>query len=201
MTPSLCESCRNVREVRTARSRLLLCEVSVTNENYPKYPQQPVVRCQGYEAKEVLIRPETSADHEAIRMVNRLAFGQDAETRLVDALREGCYVRLSLVAESDGQIVGHILFSDLPILAEAGTVASLSLAPMAVLPAYQRQGTGSALVRRGLEVCRDQAIESLLCWDTRTSTHDSGSQRSWPGRCPHPSAVQHGWRWSWCRGR
>ena len=64
MTPSLCESCQNMREVRTARSRFLLCELSVTNDNYPKYPPQPVVRCEGYEVKDVLIRPETTADHE-----------------------------------------------------------------------------------------------------------------------------------------
>ena len=52
MTPSLCESCQNMREVRTARSRFLLCHLSVTNDNYPKYPPQPVLRCEGYEAKE-----------------------------------------------------------------------------------------------------------------------------------------------------
>ncbi len=155
MTPSLCESCRNMREIRTARSRFLLCQLSVTNDNYPKYPPQPVVRCGGYEATSMLIRPETTAAHEAIRSVNRLAFGQDAQARLVDALHDGGYVLTSLVADKDGQIVGHILFSDLPIITEAGTVSALALAPMAVLPAFQRQGIGSALVHRGLEVCRD----------------------------------------------
>jgi putative acetyltransferase len=104
----------------------------------------------------VMIRPETTADHEAIRHVNRIAFGQDAEGRLVDALRDGGYVRASLVAEQAGQVVGHILFSDLPIITEAGTVPALALAPMAVLPEFQKQGIGSALVRRGLEVCKEQ---------------------------------------------
>jgi putative acetyltransferase len=104
----------------------------------------------------LLIRPETAADYDAIRHVNRLAFGQDAEARLVDALRDGSYVRASLVAEKDGQVVGHILFSDLPIVTEAGTVPALALAPMAVLPEFQNQGIGSALVRRGLEVCKEQ---------------------------------------------
>jgi putative acetyltransferase len=103
-----------------------------------------------------LIRPEAAADHEAIRHVNRLAFGQDDEARLVDALRDSGYVRLSLVAEQAGQIVGHILFSDLPIITETGTVPALSLAPMAVLPDFQRQGIGSTLVRCGLELCREQ---------------------------------------------
>jgi putative acetyltransferase len=75
---------------------------------------------------------------------------------LVDALRDGGYLRLSLVAERDEQVVGHILFSDLPILTDAGIVPALALAPMAVLPPFQKQGIGSALVRRGLELCREQ---------------------------------------------
>jgi putative acetyltransferase len=103
-----------------------------------------------------LIRPETSADHEAIGHVNRLAFGQDAEARLVDALRDGGYFRASLVADKDGQVVGHVLFSHLPIVTEAGTVPALALAPLAVLPEVQNQGIGSALVRRGMEVCKEQ---------------------------------------------
>ena len=104
----------------------------------------------------ILIRPETSTDHESIRHVNRLAFGQDDEARLVDALRVGGYVRVSLVAEQTGRVVGHILFSDLPIITGAGTVAALALAPMAVVPELQSQGIGSALVRRGLEACRKE---------------------------------------------
>ncbi len=51
MTQSLCETCRNMREVRTARSRFLLCELSFTNAAYPKYPPQPVVRCAGYQPR------------------------------------------------------------------------------------------------------------------------------------------------------
>ena len=99
------------------------------------------------------IRPEILADREAICEVNRLAFGQDAEARLVDALRDGGFVRLSLVAEIDGQIVAHILFSRLPIVTETGVVEALSLAPMAVLPAHQRQGIGSRLMQAGLHAC------------------------------------------------
>lgn len=51
MIVSLCETCKNMRQVTTTRSRFLLCELSVTNENYPKYPPQPVVRCDGYQPK------------------------------------------------------------------------------------------------------------------------------------------------------
>jgi hypothetical protein len=54
MTQSLCETCCWVREVATARSRFLLCELSKTNAAYPKYPPQPVVRCDGYTQKKVV---------------------------------------------------------------------------------------------------------------------------------------------------
>jgi putative acetyltransferase len=107
-------------------------------------------------AMKCTVRHEVAADHEAIRQVNQLAFGQDAEARLVDTLRDGGYFRLSLVAELAGQVVGHILFSDLPIVTAAGTVPGLALAPLAVLPEFQNRGIGSALVRKGLETCRDQ---------------------------------------------
>jgi putative acetyltransferase len=108
------------------------------------------------------IRPEALGDHDAIRQVNRLAFGQDDEARLVDELRTGSYLRVSLVAEQSGRVIGHILFSDLPIITEAGTVQALALAPMAVLPEYQNQGIGSALLRRGLEVCKEQGHRIIV---------------------------------------
>jgi len=162
MLPSLCASCRNMREVRTSRSRFLLCQLSMTDDNFPKYPPQPVLRCNGYEMNDVLVRPETPADHEAIRHVNRLAFGQAAEACLVDALRDGGYVEASLVAEKGGQVVGHILFTDLPILTDAATVSALALAPLAVSPAFQRRGIGSALVRRGHEMCRGQGHRIVI---------------------------------------
>ncbi|HEX5271417.1 MAG TPA: GNAT family N-acetyltransferase [Gemmataceae bacterium] len=98
----------------------------------------------------VCVREETPEDLEAIREVNRRTFGREGEARLVDALRDGGYLRLSLVAEEGGQVVGHILFSDLPIVTPTGTRHALALAPMAVLPERQRQGVGSRLVREGL---------------------------------------------------
>lgn len=97
------------------------------------------------------IRPETAADLELIRNVHRRAFGREEEARLVDELRDGGYAQISLVAEVD-QVVGHILFSDIQIVARDSIIPALALAPLAVLPDFQRQGIGSSLVRSGLEM-------------------------------------------------
>src|SRR4051794_28234592 len=104
---------------------------------------------------ENVIRLETPGDHAVIREVNRLAFGGEVEARLVEALRAGGYVRVSLVAEEAGRVVGRILFGDLPIVTSQGVVEALALAPMAVIPDCQGKGIGSALVRTGLQVCRE----------------------------------------------
>ena len=73
-----------------------------------------------------IIRPETTADDAAIREVNRLAFGGDGEARLVDALRDGGYARISLVAEEEGRAVGHVLFGVLAIATLQGEIEALS---------------------------------------------------------------------------
>jgi hypothetical protein len=58
MNQSLCETCKNMREVRTARSRFLLCELSAADAGYPKYPRQPVIRCDGYAPREETCSPQ-----------------------------------------------------------------------------------------------------------------------------------------------
>ncbi|QDU40913.1 hypothetical protein Mal4_52760 [Maioricimonas rarisocia] len=101
------------------------------------------------------IRPETSQDQAGVRRVNEAAFEGTAEADLVEALHEGDHVATSLVAEVDGNVVGHILFSHLTIVTDHRRLPALSLAPMAVLPAHQKQGIGSRLVSEGLAACRD----------------------------------------------
>jgi putative acetyltransferase len=102
----------------------------------------------------VLIRPEKHKDIAAIRNVNEQAFGSPAEADLVDALRRNGKATLSLVAEDDGQVVGHILFSPVTIESGDARLVGVGLAPMAVLPELQNRGIGSLLVRHGLEACR-----------------------------------------------
>jgi len=108
------------------------------------------------------VRDEQSEDEAAIRIVHERAFGQPDEADLVDALRLGGYVKVSLVAEADGQVVGHILFTDLPIQTDAVVIPALALAPMGVLPEYQRQGLGSALIGSGLESCHDRGYQAVV---------------------------------------
>lgn len=108
------------------------------------------------------VRLEGHTDVDAIRTVNREAFGGQAEVELVDALRANGDAAVSLVAETDTDVVGHILFSHLPIRAPVAEVAAVALAPMSVLPESQRRGVGSALVRTGLDRCRNAGFEAVV---------------------------------------
>jgi putative acetyltransferase len=94
----------------------------------------------------ITVRDEEPADLAAIRAVNDAAFDQPLEGRIVDALRAHGAVRLSLVAEVDGQVVGHLLFS--PVVSAGAE--GLGLGPMAVTPAQQRRGVGAALIEAAL---------------------------------------------------
>ncbi|GAA2869691.1 N-acetyltransferase [Aminobacter sp. P9b] len=93
------------------------------------------------------IRAATPRDREAIRLVEEHAFGQQAEAGLVDALvAEGDAV-VELVAEEDGDVVGHILFSRLYVQNGGKTVPAVALAPLAVEPDFHGTGIGGALIR------------------------------------------------------
>ena len=107
------------------------------------------------------IRAERSTDHDAVFAVNKAAFETDEEARLVDILRESAEPTLSLVATSGKKIIGHIFFSPVTI-GESNAPLVMGLAPMAVLPAHQRQGIGSALVTRGLEACRLAGVAAVV---------------------------------------
>src|SRR4030042_3064638 len=112
------------------------------------------------EKEDFEIRPERPEEVAVIWEINRLAFAGAAEPNLVDKIRKsaGFIPELSLVAVRQGRIVGHILFSLIEIRMDDRPdqlMPALSLAPMAVHPDFQSQGIGSALVRKGLEICRD----------------------------------------------
>jgi putative acetyltransferase len=100
-------------------------------------------------------------DRAAIYAVNKAAFETSAEADLVDALRAKAGSLISLVAENDGSVVGHILFSAVS-LAGHPELKLMGLGPMAVLPQHQRQGIGSTLVRDGLARCKVEGCQAVV---------------------------------------
>ena len=109
----------------------------------------------------MIIRPETAADIFAIHALNEAAFPTNAEAGLVDRLRVLAEPYIARVAVSDGEIVGHIVFSPAPIDSDS-SIRLMGLAPMAVAPAYQRKGIGSDLVEAGACACRDVGVAALV---------------------------------------
>lgn len=109
----------------------------------------------------VQVRVEDEQDIPAVYELNAAAFLTDAEARLVDALRLAAPGYLSLVAEDAGAVVGHILFTPVSIDSNA-ELRIMGLAPMAVAPDRQRGGIGSALVRAGLDACRELGTGAVV---------------------------------------
>lgn len=110
------------------------------------------------------VRAERTGDEAAIREVNRLAFEHEDEAKLVDDLRSGGHVRLSLVAEEgdaggNHEIVGHVLFSELSV---EGVPHALALAPVAVFPNWQGEGIGPALIRNGIKACAAEGCGAVF---------------------------------------
>jgi putative acetyltransferase len=101
-----------------------------------------------------VIRPERAGDEAAIRFVETAAFGRELEAQIVDDIRESpAFIPdLSLVAEADGTVVGHVLISRGCV--EPSGEAILLLGPIGVLPDRQGQGIGRALTEAALEGAR-----------------------------------------------
>jgi putative acetyltransferase len=112
----------------------------------------------------LIIRPEKPGDFLSIYNINNLAFAGEVEAQLVNKLRktEGFIPKLSLVAIKDNETVGHILFSIIHIQTDSDTIPALALAPMSVLPKYQKQGIGSQLVREGLKRCKELGYKIVI---------------------------------------
>lgn len=106
------------------------------------------------------IRVATPKDRAAIRLVEEHAFGQQAEAGLVDAIVASGDAVLELVAEEEGSVVGHILFSRLYVDDGRRRFPALALAPLAVEPSFHGTGIGGALVREA-HLRLKQAGESL----------------------------------------
>ena len=99
----------------------------------------------------IKIRKEQTGDEEQIRIVNAQAFGRMAEAKVADALRKACPEGVSVVAVCGDKIVGHILFTPVTVESKETEIRGMGLAPLAVLPEYQRQGIGSKLIQAGMD--------------------------------------------------
>jgi len=106
-------------------------------------------------------RPD-AAERRAVHSVHRIVFGRTDEADLVDRLRSEGAVLASLVAEVQSRIVGHLLFTRMWIETTQRSVASVALAPIAVLPEHQREGIGGRLIQHGLEALREEGERIVL---------------------------------------
>lgn len=108
-----------------------------------------------------IIRLEEPRDQKAVRNVNESAFGGPTEADLVEALHRAGAAVVALVAELNGEVVGHILFS--PVFVTPATTKQLvGLGPMAVAPKFQRRGIGTLLVEEGLKRCHAGGAEAVV---------------------------------------
>lgn len=110
----------------------------------------------------VTVRIERFEDMTAIPALNMKAFGRAAEGEIIDKLRRSCPEILSLVADDNGQVAGHILFSPVVIEGEKGRLIGMGLGPMAVLPELQRQGIGAQLIETGLSMLRQRGCSFVV---------------------------------------
>jgi putative acetyltransferase len=108
------------------------------------------------------IRPETAGDISGIRKVVEAAFEQPAEARLIEALRAGDGLTLSLVAVVADELVGHIAFSPVSIGGSLVNPPVLALAPVAVSPGFQRHGIGIQLIESGLAAARELGTPAVI---------------------------------------
>ena len=109
----------------------------------------------------MLIRNEEDSDWMAVHALNASAFESPVEANLVDTLRAQARPVVSLVAEDNNAVVGHIMFSP-AALSGHPDLKIMGLAPMAVAAAHQNQGIGSALVRAGLQRCKELGFGAVV---------------------------------------
>ena len=118
---------------------------------------------------EIIYRQENPADYEQVNEVVREAFKNEptsdqTEHLLVERLRksEAFIPQLSIVAVSNGAIIGHILLTKVEIKSENQSFESLSLAPVSVKPEYQNKGIGSRLVRKSHDIAKKLGFKSVM---------------------------------------
>ncbi len=135
----------------------------------------------------ITIRKEEEKDYKKVYEVNLLAFQQENESKLIEKIRKGenFVPELSLVAEIGDEIVGHILFSRIKIVGDS-ILESLALAPMAVIPEFQKQGIGTKLIKKGIEKAKELGFDSIIVLGHKEYYPKFGFTRAlkWSIKCP-----------------
>ncbi|MFX1521000.1 MAG: GNAT family N-acetyltransferase [Promethearchaeota archaeon] len=136
---------------------------------------------------EIRIRQEVKEDYKRVYEINKMAFGQENESKLIEKIRRGpnFVPELSLVAEKDNEIVGHILFSKMKIVGES-EYETLMLAPLAVIPKLQKQGIGGKLIKKGIEKAIELGFDSIIVVGHKDYYPKFGFQKAskWGVQCP-----------------
>ena len=136
---------------------------------------------------DIKIRKEEEKDYKRVYEVNRLAFQQENESKLIEKIRKGenFIPELSLVADIGNEIVGHILFSKIKIIGNS-VFESLALAPMAVIPEFQKQGIGGKLIKTGFEKAKGLGFDSIIVLGHEEYYPKFGFRRAskWSIKCP-----------------
>ena len=104
------------------------------------------------------IRKEEEKDYKEIKYINDLCFNGEYESKLISNIRSGKNFILSLVVEENEKIIGHIMYSRIKI----GNMDSTSLAPMCVVPEYQKSGIGSKLIKKSFEILKEMGEKSVV---------------------------------------
>ena len=109
----------------------------------------------------MIVRTEAETDHPLVYQLNARVFESDGEAKLVEKLRGSPDAFLSLVAEKQDRIVGHVMFSKVPLIGHAD-LKIVGLAPLAVAPEVQNTGIGSELVNRGISMCSEADVDAIV---------------------------------------
>ena len=143
------------------------------------------------------VQQSNASEVPAVLEIHRTAFGKEDEAGLVQKLLDdpSAQPRLSLVAQHDGNLIGHVLFTKVHLQGE--DVAASILCPLAVLPEHHGQGVGSALVREGLQQLRGSACDLVFVFGDPAYYGRFGFEQADFDRYPTPQPIPDAYRPGW----